>query len=265
LQTVFDLSKLTKKEKHAAANLSVLPSVYIPAEDVCAWIGLETKQEINELIDQGWLKQDAGFSLYMHPVVREVVRRKTTPTGRTCEKLIASLARKLYLEPAENPIDKKVYVIFAEEVLRHLDEKAAALATLANNLSGIYQALGQLDRALEFQLKDKEILEQVLAKNHPDLATSYNNLSGIYKALGQLDRALEFQLKTAGIFEQVLDKNHPSLATSYNNLSLIYKALGQLDRTRPYAQKAVDIMAALFPHGHPNLDIARRNLEIISR
>jgi tetratricopeptide (TPR) repeat protein len=265
LQTVFDLSELNKEEMHVLANLSVLPSVYIPAKDVWAWLGLATKKEINGLIDKGWLAQDAGFSLYMHPVVREVVRQKTGPGVKTCEKLIASLTDKLHIEPHENPIDKKGYVVFAEEVFRHMDEKTVSLATLANNLSMIYQALGQLERALEFQLKALEIREQVLDKNHPDLAISYDNLSKIYQDLGQLERGLEFQLKALEIREQVLDKNHPDLATSYNNLSLIYKALGQLERARPYAQKAVAIMAALFPHGHPNLDIFRKNLEDLEK
>jgi tetratricopeptide (TPR) repeat protein len=216
LQTVFDLSKLTKKEKHAAANLSVLPSVYIPAKEVCAWIGLKTKKEINGLLDKGWLVQDAGFSLYMHPVVREVVRRKTTPAGKTCEKLIESLTIKLSLKPRENPIDKKGYVIFAEEVFRHMDEKTNALATLANNLSLRFSDL--VERALEFQLKAVEIREQVLDKNHPDLATSYNNLSLIYKDKGQLERARPYAQKAVNILASLFPHGHPNLDVMRKNL-----------------------------------------------
>jgi hypothetical protein len=179
LQTVFDLSRLTKKEKHAAANLAVLPSVYIPAKYVCAWLGLKTKQEINGLIDKGWLKQDEGFSLYMHPVVREVVRQKTGPGVKTCEKLIDSLTDKLYLEPGENPIDKKGYVIFAEEVFRHLDEKTAALATLANNLSTTYIYLGQLDRARPYAQKAVDILTALFPHGHPNLDIARRTLKGL--------------------------------------------------------------------------------------
>ncbi|NIM13604.1 MAG: tetratricopeptide repeat protein, partial [Candidatus Aminicenantes bacterium] len=75
-----------------------------------------------------------------------------------------------------------------------------------NNLSNIYQDLGQFDRALEFQEKAQKIWEAVLDKNHPDLAKSYNNLSMIYKALGQPKRALEFQEKALKICEAGLDK-----------------------------------------------------------
>jgi tetratricopeptide (TPR) repeat protein len=218
LQTVFDMSNLTKEEKQMAANLSVLPSVYIPAKEVCAWLGLDTKKEINGLVDKGWLMQDAGFSIYMHPVVGEVVRQKTMPGVKTCEKLIDSLTKKLYLEPAENPLDKKKYVIFAEEVCRHIDEKTAALATLANNLSLRFQDLGQLDRALEFQLKDVEISEQVLDKNHPSLATSYNNLSLICQDLGQLDRARPYAQKAVDIMASLFPHGHPNLDIARKNL-----------------------------------------------
>jgi tetratricopeptide (TPR) repeat protein len=218
LQTVFDLSELNKEEMHVLANLSVLPSVYIPTKEIWTWIGLATKKEINGLIDKGWLKQDKGFSIYMHPVVREVVRQETRPDVKTCENLIASLTDKLHIEPRENPIDKKGYVIFAEEVIRHLDEKTASLATLANNLSLIYQDLGQLDRALEFQLKAVEIREQVLDKNHPDIAQSYNNLSMIYQDLGQLDRARPYAQKAVDILTALFPHGHPNLDISRKNL-----------------------------------------------
>jgi tetratricopeptide (TPR) repeat protein len=263
LQTVFDLSGLNKEEMHVLTNLSVLPSVYIPAKDVWTWLGLVTKKEINSLIEKGWLVQESGFNLYMHPVVREVVRQKTKPGAKTCEKLIDSLTDKLYIEPAENPIDKKGYVVFAEEVFRHMDEKTNALATLANNLSLRFRDLGQLDRALEFQLKALEIREQVLDKNHPDLAISYDNLSKIYKDLGQLERGLEFQLKAVEIREQVLDKNHPDIAQSYNNLSLIYKDLGQLERALEFQLKAVKIREQVLDKNHPSLATSYNNLSSI--
>jgi hypothetical protein len=179
LQTVFAVSKLTKKEKHVLANLSVLPSVYIPAKEVCAWIGLKTKKEINGLIDKGWLVQDPGFNLYMHPVVREVVRQKTGPGVKSCEKLIDSLKWKLYKEPGDNPMDKKGFVIFAEEVFRHIDKKTAALATLANNLSTIYNASGQLERARPYAQKAVDILTSLFPHGHPNLDIARRNLESL--------------------------------------------------------------------------------------
>jgi tetratricopeptide (TPR) repeat protein len=263
VQSKLDILKVTKTERFILMNLSVLPSVYIPAKDIIEWLGLDTKEDIDSLINKEWLVQNPETKIYIHPMTRVLVRKKTRPRVKTCKKLIDSLIDKLYLKPEENPLNKKGFVDFAEEVLCHILEKDIALATLANNLSMIYQALGQLDRALEFQLKDVQILEQVMEKNHPDLALSYNNLCTIYYAMGQWDQALEFQYKTLEIYEQVLEKNHPDLAAAYNNLSLIYKTSGQLDQALKFQLKAVEIREQVLEENHPDTAQSYNNLAAI--
>jgi tetratricopeptide (TPR) repeat protein len=93
---------------------------------------------------------------------------------KDCERLIVSLSGKLYWEPEENPLDKQGYVVFAAALLGNIKETHEKIAALANNVSTIYYAMGQLEKALD-------IREKVLDKNHPDLALSYHNLSFIYR------------------------------------------------------------------------------------
>ncbi|MGE5342081.1 MAG: toll/interleukin-1 receptor domain-containing protein [Candidatus Omnitrophota bacterium] len=268
LQKVFAISGVTEKELSVLANLSVLPSVYIPIPWIAEWLKLTDNNDINALIEKGWLTRDGDSRIYMHPVIQEVVRYKTKPDVQKCEALIDSLENKLYLKPGDNPIHKKEYIIYGESVVRAMgvEEKDTELATLANNLSTIiYQNMGQLDRALEFQLKAIEIQKAVLDPQHSLLATSYNNLSQIYRTMGQWDRALEFQLKDIDISEKVLGPHHPDLATSYNNVSAIYKDMGQWDDALRFSEKAVAILQTLFPGGHPHLDIMTKNLQCIKR
>jgi len=264
LLKVFDVVDLTQREQWVLGNVSVLPAMYILQEWVKEWLKLETNNEIVSLVEKGWLKRDSEYRIFMHPVTGEVVRTKLEPGAEMCRNLIDSLKWKLYKEPGDNPVHKKEFLIYGESVVHFLgEENDADLASLANNVSMINMNIGQLDRALEFQLKTIKIFETVLGENHPDLATSYNNVSMIYKNMGQLDRALEFQLKDIAISEKVLGENHPNLATSYNNLSQIYQDMGQLDRALEFAEKAVAIMEKLFPGGHYLLDLFRENLEAI--
>ena len=269
LVKVFDISGVTKKELSVLVNMSVLPSVYIPMEWIREWLQLKDNNPVASLVEKGWLKRDEEARLYLHPVMQEVVRYRAKPDAQKCKTLIISLANKLNLEPGDNPILKKEYILYGESVVRALameaEEKDEDLATLANNLSTIYQDMGQLDRALEFQLKALAIKEAVLDKNHPSLATSYNNVSMIYQDMGQLDRALEFQLKALAIREAVLDKNHPSLAQSYHNLSYNYQDMNDNATALAYAEKAVAILQFNFPNGHPNLDVMKGNLENIKK
>ncbi len=262
LLKIFDLSDVTKGELHILTNLSVLPPIYISISDFCEWMELETKEDVNSLVFKGWLKQE-GFTIFMHQVIQEVIRYKTSPGAKKCGNLIVSLTDKLNVEPGENPIDKKEYVIFAETLLQHIEKNDKELANLSNNLDIIYSALGQPEKALEFQLKALKIYEEVLDKNHPSLATSYNNLALIYQDLGQPEKALEFQLKDAEISEQVLDKNHPDLATSYNNLSLIYKALGQPEKALEFQLKDAEISEQVLDKNHPSLATSYNSLALI--
>ncbi|MCX6583806.1 MAG: tetratricopeptide repeat protein [Candidatus Aminicenantes bacterium] len=227
LVKVFDISGVTEEGLSVLVNMSVLPAVYIPMEWVREWLKLKDNNSVVSLVEKGWLKRDEEMRLYMHPVMQEVVRFRAKPDVQKCKTLIISLANKLSLEPGDNPILKKEYILYGESVVRAL--------------------------AMEAEEKDE------------DLATLANNLSLRHKDMGQLDRALEFQLKALAIREAVLDKNHPDLATSYNNLSWIYRDMKDYASALPYAEKAVDILQFNFPNGHPNLDGAKRNLEVLKK
>ncbi len=264
LLTIFDLSGVTEEERSILANLCVLPPVFIPMADLKEWLGLENNRAINSLVTKGWLRKEGqGFGVFMHQVIQEVVRYKTAPDAALCKTLIDSLTTNLYLKPGENPLDKKKYIDFAETLLHYLVEKEKLLANLANNLSAIYQYMGSLKKALEFQSKVLKIFEQEPDKNHPALATSYSNFSLIYKDLGQPEKALKFQLKALKIRKQALNKNHPDLAGSYHNLADIYQDLGKIEKALEFQLKALGIREQMLDRNHPDLATSYNNLSLI--
>ncbi|MCU0287500.1 MAG: tetratricopeptide repeat protein [Acidobacteria bacterium] len=260
--TVFDLSGVTDEEIYILVNLSVLPAVFIDIECIGQWLELPTKDTINALVDKGWL-QRVENSICMHHVLQEVIRFKEKPSAEICKTLAISLSNELYVEPGENPVLKKDLLKFADSLLRNIDEENRTLAVLSNNLSSRYIDMGQMDRALEFQLKANHIYDSVSDKNHSDLANSYNNLSMIYRGLGEMKKALEFQMKANQIYEQVLDKNHPDLATSYNNLSMIYRELGEMEKALEFQMKANQIYEQVLDKNHPDLATSYTNLSSI--
>lgn len=142
LLTIFDWSDVTNEERNILVNLSVLPPVYIPVSMVSEWLKLETNEDINSLVRKGWLKQDK-LNVLMHRVIQEVVRHKASPNVEKCKNLILSLTGKLHFDFADNLSDKEEFIIFAESLLRHINEKDSDLAALANNLSSICRALGR--------------------------------------------------------------------------------------------------------------------------
>ncbi|MCX6584286.1 MAG: tetratricopeptide repeat protein [Candidatus Aminicenantes bacterium] len=262
LLTIFDLSGISENEFHILANLSVLPAVYIHINDFCEWLNLETRENINQLITKGWMTRH-GFRILVHPVIQEVVRYKVSPGIDRCEDLITAIGNKLTLEPGDNPFDKREFALMAESILAHIRENDELIANLANNLSAVYHGMGNIEKALEYQIMTLAIKEIIFDANHPSLVLSYNNLSSIYNNLGQLEKALEFQEKVLKIREAVLAQNHPDLAASYNNLAMIYQALGQLERALEYQDKAQKIWEAVFSPIHPHLATSYNNLSTI--
>jgi hypothetical protein len=220
LLTIFDLAGLSEEEVGVLTQLSVLPPVFIAMDTIKEWLKLESNEAINGLVSKGWLRQE-GFEVFMHQVIQEVIRYSTSPDVEKCKTLIVSLANILNVEPGENPVAKKEYILFADSVLGFIEDHDQDLATLANNLSSIYQDLGQPDRALEFQLKTIEIKEQILDPNHPSLATSYHNLSIIYHALGKKANAIKYAEKAVSIMEALFPGGHPNLEIMRENLSLV--------------------------------------------
>ena len=62
-----------------------------------------------------------------------------------------------------------------------------------NNLASIYQDLGDLDQAKEYQQRALVIELDKLGPKHVNVARSYNNLASIYKDLGDLEQAKEYK------------------------------------------------------------------------
>jgi tetratricopeptide (TPR) repeat protein len=262
LQKVFNISGISKEEENILINLSILPSAFIEIDRIKKWLKLETYNYINSLVKKGWLIEYEN-KIYCHQTIRDVVYNKFLPKTNNINTLIDSLADELYCEPHENPLSRKGIVDYAKSACSYIKEEIKIVATLYNNLSMRYKALGKPEEALKYQLKAVEIREKVLDKDHPDLATSYNNLSLIYKDLGKYEEALKHQFKAVEIREKVLDKDHPSLATSYNNLSLIYKALGKPEEALKYQLKDVEISEKVLDKDHPDLATSYNNLSLI--
>jgi tetratricopeptide (TPR) repeat protein len=85
--------------------------------------------------------------------------------------------------------------------------------------------MGDLEKALEFQLKALGIREEVLNKNHPDLAQSYNNLAMIYLDMKKYRKALTFGEKAVTILQHLFPNGHPKLDKFKKNLELIKKKM----------------------------------------
>jgi len=106
-----------------------------------------------------------------------------------------------------------------------------------NELTYIYRAIGDMDRAQDNITKSLHIAEKLGLQT--TIASDYGNLGLIYQTRGDLDKAEE-------MFHKVLDIDNKlgrldSIANAYGNLGVIYKTRGDLDKAEQMLTKSLEI------------------------
>ncbi len=269
LLATFKMAGLTGNEQFILLQFSVLPSVAITAKELFEWLQLKKEHRtefinlLKSLTQKGWIEKTKTQDYQAHPIIQTALRYQLEPNAQNCYWIIDHFIKQLNIKAHENPLDKAPLIPYALSLLNHINDTHENVATLASNLSRIYNDLGDLPNALAYQQKAMDVRETIFNPKHPDIAQSYNNLSLIYRGLGELPNALVYQQKAMEIWEATFDPQHPSLATSYNNLSLIYRGLGELPNALVYQQKAMEIWEATFDPQHPSLAISYNNLSTI--
>ena len=161
-------------------------------------------------------------------------------------------------EDAEDYYKKSLEIKEAELGRDHL-----STAKTYSNLAVVYQAMGDLHKALEYNEKACAICETWLGKGHPDTAQTYNNLAEVYQDLGDLSKALEYHILALSIYESKLGEAHPNTAISYNNLASNYYAMGDLQKAKEYHEKALAIRQAKLEKQHPSIAQSYNNLALV--
>jgi tetratricopeptide (TPR) repeat protein len=266
LSELFKVNELKDEELDILKKLSLFPSYDIEFDDLKEFLVIENEVEfsniLNKLSKTGWLIKDKT-TYKLHQIIKEFFLSNHKPIFDEVEEIIISLGNIIADLYEKNPVDTFPLIPYVTSVLDNIEDENEIVAISYNNISQIYQAMGELEKALEYQKKDLKIIKEILGKKHPDLATSYNNISMIYQVMGELEKALEYQKKTIEIREEILDEKHPDLAASYNNISMIYKAMGELEKALEYQKKALELREEILGEKHPDLAQSYNNISLI--
>jgi tetratricopeptide (TPR) repeat protein/TolB-like protein len=135
------------------------------------------------------------------------------------------------------------YLEKAERIFKARNEtKSAGYARLMDNIGTIYANKGQIDRALEYYLKDKSISDALGLQNTADYASLMGNIGNVYYNKGQIDRALEYHLKSKSINDGLGLQNTADYAGFMMNIGSSYQSKGQIDRALEYYLNSQSVM-----------------------
>ncbi|MDJ0652576.1 MAG: serine/threonine-protein kinase [Xanthomonadales bacterium] len=122
---------------------------------------------------------------------------------------------------------------------RVLGDSMDTMSTL-HNLAIAYAETGEVERALEMDLIQLEIVEQLSGKGSPEALTTMISVGHGYYALGRLDEALDlFQQVYLGQRGHLGDK-HPTVLSALHNYATLSRQVGQVDQAESLFLQLVD-------------------------
>ncbi len=145
----------------------------------------------------------------------------------------------------------------------HLGENHGAVAVSLNGLAGVYDALGDVQRALPLYQRALRIDEKNHGLEHRKIAVDLNNLAETYRKLGQFSQAEPLLKRALEIDKQAWGLSSPRIAVRLSNLAELYRQQGRYAQAKALLLRALDIDQAALNNGENdvlNLAIRHNNL-----
>ena len=90
-------------------NLCFLPYTGISARIFAKWLELPTLNEINDLIETGFVQTTTRHTISLHPMIKEIALSETKPSVSSCHILLDSLQKICLMHGMEVAYYKKLF------------------------------------------------------------------------------------------------------------------------------------------------------------
>lgn len=134
------------------------------------------------------------------------------------------------------------------------------LATLRNNVAGIYKRNGQIELAIPLYEQAIQALITSLGPTHPKTLAVMSNHAGAYGIAGDDARNYELLLKILPTCETVLGTEDPQTLRTKSNLGAAAGRLGRLDEAEELDRSCMEVQSRVLGPEHPNTLATRLNL-----
>lgn len=274
LSHTFNIAKLNVQQRRILYCMAILPVERI-SHQFKDWLELPNRYNLNYLEKHAWFVADEqGF--YMHPVIKEVVKRVIDPQPDAAALLLKNLTEEISYK--DNPDHERSMQIisYIEALLPYLKEsEPEILAQAFYNISMLYGQFQYNKLALMYVKKCIDIIELQCGSARSDelLGCAYNHQGYVFYYEFEDERAKDSYLNAYRIRKRM--KNKKLLAQTQSNLALLYQGMWSEEKdpktktkyllaAKKYQKGALDLFINIF-HGaaHSNLASAYNNMAVI--
>lgn len=241
IHTLFSLYSLSRKQQDIMCNMCFMPSSGISARIFSKWLELPTLNDVNDLIETGFVQSSLRHTISLHPMIQGNRFSETSPSVTNCHTLLSSLQKICLMHGVEISYYKKLfqtienimqliekddilqYLLFLENVFPYMEKyhyqkgmteiiQELKFLVKTNNhgtasdraLLLDYQATLETKPQKAIQL-EKEALTQIkeTSKDNAHLVSNLHaNLGGLYRMQGQIELAREHMETGISLLEQ---------------------------------------------------------------
>ena len=281
IHTLFSLYTLSLEQQDIMCNMCFLPSTGISARIFSKWLELPTLNDVNDLIETGFVQSSLRHTISLHPMIQEIAVSETAPSVTSCHTLLDSLQKICLMHGIEVSYYKKLfqtvenimlfiekddipqYLLFLEDVFPYMEKyhyqkgmkkiiqelqhfiKANTYGTASDRALLLdYQAT--LEPKTEKAIKlEKEALAQIkeTTKENAHLVSNlHSNLGGLYRINGQLDLAKRHMKMGISLLQQYQLLYTNDSIPQINNYAVLLIEIQEPDLALSALQKLAQII-----------------------
>ena len=281
IHTLFSLYSISVEQQEIMRNLCFLPPAGISARIFADWLGLTDLNDINDLIETGFVQATTRHTISLHPLIQEIALSETKPSVTACHTLLDSLQKICLMHGTEVSYYKKLfqtvgnimrmmekddltkYLLFLEDVFPYMEKyryrkgmKEIILEMkqlLKGNENGSatdrallldYQACMETkpEKAIKLEKEALAQIKEITEDNAHLVSNLHANLGGLYRLNGQAALAKEHMEKGIFLLEQYQLLYTNDSIPQINNYAALLTELQEPERAMAALQKLAQII-----------------------
>ena len=242
IHTLFSLYTLSLEQQDIMCNMCFLPSTGISARIFAKWLELPTLNEINDLIETGFVQTTTRRTISLHPMIQEITLSETKPSVTRCHILLDFQAT-LETKP-EKAIKLEKDALAQIETITV--DNARLVSNLHANLGGLYRMNGHPDLAREHMEKSISLLDQFNLLHINDSIPQIANYAMFLTEQQEPERGISELQKLSGIIKEYHSDDCLDYAKVQETLGTIYLMTANLPQAKTHFKRAFKIYEKIW-------------------
>lgn len=239
IHTLFSLYMLSENHLDIMRNMCFLPLSGISARIFAGWIKQADLNNIHDLTETGFVQSNAGYTIFLHPMIQEISVAETKPSVTNCRTMLDALKNiclqhgldivyhKKLFQTVENIIslikkdDIPYYLLFLEDIVPYMEKY--------HYDNGIFKIIQEL----QLLLKDKNtgtISDRALLLNYQ---ASVDNSP---------KKAIKLEKEAIRMLSEITTDTAHLASNLHANLGSLYRLNAQPELAREHMEQGISIL-----------------------